>query len=72
MQHDTGGMRQADWRLQEACVRWQRGSAACVQAAQEGDADKADKRRKRKKAEDDDRMFMEEEGDGEYEVLGPS
>ena len=40
---------------------------ACLQAAHEGDADKADKRRKRKKAEAQaDAVFVEEDDDGEY------
>ena len=40
----------------------------CVQAAEEGNADKVDKRRKRKKAEAQDAAFIEEDNDGDYQA----
>ena len=41
------------------------------QAAQEGDAAKADKRRKRKKAEEAaDDLFLEDYDDGDFQVWG--
>lgn len=41
---------------------------ADAQAAEQGDADKVDKRRKRKKAEAQDAAFIEEDNDGDYQA----
>ena len=45
--------------------------AVGMQAAEEGDAAKVDKRRKRKKAEAQDAAFIEEDNDGDYQAVRP-